>query len=118
MRANLRVHLAERAIAERPRLEARRAEAMTIARSTAARLRNEFGATRVAIFGSLAREDFGLDSDIDIVVWGVARSKQATAFCALGAEQDAPGSFGPDIVFADSASQEFVHAIQDQVLDI
>lgn len=50
----------------------RQALASDIASRCANMLRERYGATRVVLFGSLARGTFGLRSDIDIAVWGVS----------------------------------------------
>jgi predicted nucleotidyltransferase len=56
------------AAAEIARLEA---DAQEDARAIAAMLRRDFGATRVILFGSLARGGFHPDSDIDLAVAGL-----------------------------------------------
>ena len=61
-----------RAQARQERVAARRAAAWEVARRAAAVLKEEFGASRVALFGSLARpEHFHLSSDVDLAVWGL-----------------------------------------------
>lgn len=50
-------------------------KAMTIARKVAAFLKKEYGATRVILFGSLAKGFFEKDSDIDIYFEGTARRR-------------------------------------------
>jgi predicted nucleotidyltransferase len=49
--------------------------AMTIARQVASFLKKEYGATRVILFGSLAKGFFEKDSDIDIYFEGTAKSR-------------------------------------------
>ena len=49
----------------------REARAWDVARLAARRLRDEYGAVRVLVYGSLARGQFQTYSDIDIAVWGV-----------------------------------------------
>lgn len=45
------------------------------ARAAGRVLREQFGATRVVVFGSLAHQLwFSADSDIDLAVWGIAAS--------------------------------------------
>lgn len=56
------------AAAETARLEA---DAQEDARVVAAMLRRDFGATRVILFGSLARGGFHAESDIDLAVAGI-----------------------------------------------
>ncbi|HEY66354.1 MAG TPA: nucleotidyltransferase domain-containing protein, partial [Caldilineae bacterium] len=45
---------------------------MAIARKAAEMLREEFGAIRVVLFGSLARGGpFDMHSDVDLAAWGL-----------------------------------------------
>ena len=51
----------------------RRERAWRVARAAAKVLREQFGATRVVAFGSLAHHDeFTLWSDIDLAAWGIS----------------------------------------------
>jgi predicted nucleotidyltransferase len=50
------------------------AEARGVAVSIAEELRHRFGAKRVVLFGSLARDEFGRWSDIDLAAWGIPAS--------------------------------------------
>jgi len=53
-------------------LAARHARAWQVARAGATLLKEQFGATRVAVFGSLLRpERFFERSDVDLAVWGL-----------------------------------------------
>lgn len=54
-------------------------QATAEARNIAALLRDCYGATRVILFGSLARGGFSLESDIDLAVVGLAKSDFYTA---------------------------------------
>ena len=57
---------------ERQALSCRRERAWVLARQAAAVLRQEFGAQRVALYGSLPRESgFHSRSDVDLAAWGV-----------------------------------------------
>ncbi len=49
------------------------------ARQIAPMLRDRFGATRVILFGSLAKGTFAADSDIDLAVAGIAKADFFTA---------------------------------------
>jgi predicted nucleotidyltransferase len=65
-------------------LASRRDKAWEAARRAAEQLRNEFGASRVVVFGSLAHEDwFTLWSDIDLAAWGIAPSQFYRAVAAV-----------------------------------
>jgi len=61
-------------------LAKRRRRALVVARKAAGLLRNEFGAQKVFIFGSLARRGgFTLWSDIDLAVQGIPSLQYYTA---------------------------------------
>jgi predicted nucleotidyltransferase len=47
---------------------------------------NEFGVTKVVLFGSLARGDAGLHSDVDLLVDGLPREKLFEAMARLARE--------------------------------
>lgn len=56
-----------------PEVSRRREEAWKVARVAAEMLKKRFKATRVVVFGSLARKTvFTRWSDIDLAVWGIA----------------------------------------------
>ena len=62
----------------------RREQAWIVARQAADLLKAEFGAKRVTVFGSLARnEGFSARSDIDLMVEGIAAQDFWRAWCAL-----------------------------------
>ena len=82
----------------------------------ASMLYEDFGATRVAVFGSLAeREWFSSRSDIDIAVWGLSDSaylKAAYDVYYLSSE------FKVDLVDFDSCKGRFRERIQSQIIGI
>lgn len=82
----------------------------------AAMLYENFGATRVAVFGSLAeREWFSPHSDIDIAVWGISDSAY------LKAAYDAyyfSSEFKVDLVDFASCNGDFRKRIQSQIIGI
>ena len=82
----------------------------------ASMLYEDFGATRVAVFGSLAeREWFSSYSDIDIAVWGLsdrAYLKAAYDVYYLSSE------FKVDLVDFDSCKGRFRERIQSQIIGI
>ena len=51
-------------------------------------LRDRFGASRIIVFGSLVRDRFGEDSDIDIAVEGMASADFFEALAAVNASGD------------------------------
>lgn len=65
-------------------LERRRARAWEAARKAAQLLKEEFGATRVVLFGSLANpERFTLWSDVDLAAWGLQPEEVFRAVAAV-----------------------------------
>ena len=63
-----------------------RQKALEVARIAADILRRDFGATRVAVFGSLADDKrFSFWSDIDLASWGVPPHKFFGAVAAVSA---------------------------------
>jgi uncharacterized protein len=65
-------------------IEIRRREAWLLARKAAGLLKSEFGAARVVVFGSLAREDwFTTWSDVDLAAWGISPARYFEAIATL-----------------------------------
>lgn len=82
----------------------------------AERLYKDFGATQVAVFGSLAEADtFSKWSDIDIAVWGIPNDKY---FRAASVTSDISGLFKVDLVDFDSCKGLFRERIQSQLTPI
>jgi len=77
------------------------AAARGVAASIAEELKSRFGAKKVALFGSLARDEFDRWSDIDLVAWGIPASDfyRAVAF-ATGFS----GDWRVDLVDAEDCS--------------
>ena len=76
-------------------------------------LYKDFGATQVAVFGSLAEADtFSKWSDIDIAVWGIPNDKY---FRAASVTSDISGLFKVDLVDFDSCKGLFRERIQSQL---
>lgn len=76
--------------------EQRRARAWEVARQAAKMLKEEFGASQVAVFGSLAQGRWFSDaSDVDIAVWGLKSDDYFTAVARL---QDISPEFQVDLV--------------------
>lgn len=59
------------------------AAAWVTVREAACLLKSQFGATRVIVFGSLVRDLFGEDSDIDIAVEGIKDNRFFEALTAV-----------------------------------
>jgi len=81
---------------ERQALARRRERAWALARQAASLLKEQFGATRVVVFGSLVHKDcFTLWSDVDIAAWGIAPED---TFRAIGAVMDLGGDIEINLV--------------------
>ena len=81
---------------ERQELARRRERAWALAQQAARLLKEQFGATRVVVFGSLVHEDcFTLWSDVDIAAWGIAPED---TFRAIGAVMDLGGDIEINLV--------------------
>ena len=93
------------------KLEERRRSALTLANQAANRLKKEFGATQVILFGSLLTETFHETSDIDLAVIGLPEEKY---FQAVGRLLNL-GNF--DLVEVQNARPEIAEAIsQGEIL--
>lgn len=76
--------------------------ARIVASAIAKEVKSRFSASRVVLFGSLAREDFQRWSDIDLAVWGVSSADyyRAVAFSSGFSEL-----FKVDLVDAEDCSE-------------
>ena len=82
----------------------------------AAVLYEDFGATQVAVFGSLTEQDsFSKWSDIDIAVWGISDDEY---FLAVSKAMDISGLFKVDLVDFESSKGLFRERIQSQLITI
>ena len=82
----------------------------------AATLYEDFSATQVAVFGSLAEpESFSKWSDIDIAIWGIPNDKY---FRASSVASDISGLFKVDLVDFESCKGVFRERIQRQLTPI
>ena len=82
----------------------------------AATLYEDFDATQVAVFGSLARRDwFSKWSDIDLAVWGIPNDKY---FRAVAATSHISGLFKVDLVDFENSKEPFQEKIQSQLIPI
>ena len=82
----------------------------------ASMLYEDFDATQVAVFGSLAEpEAFSKWSDIDIAVWGIPNDKY---FRASSIASDISGLFKVDLVDFESSKGLFRERIQSQLIPI
>ena len=86
------------------------------AHQVAAMLYEDFGTTRVAVFGSLAGQEwFSKESDIDIAVWGMPSDLYFRAVAqTIGFSQE----FRIDLVNFDNCKGQFQERIQNQAVFI
>jgi predicted nucleotidyltransferase len=100
---------AQRSEDERKAIRQRRQKAIRLARRAAKLLREEFGAKRVMLFGSLAHRGwFTRWSDIDLAAWGIPPKKFYAAVAAMTAMSEA---FRIDLVDPEACSPSLREAI-------
>ena len=95
----------------------RRERAGVAARAAAELLRSRFHATRVVVFGSLARENtsFTRWSDIDIAAWGLA---ERDSLYALGDVMDMDTGFEMNLVDVNVCKLAILESIAREGIDI
>ncbi len=99
-----------------PNAMARRGRAMEISREAARILKKKYGATRVVLFGSLARSSlFAPTSDIDLCVEGVPESLFFEAEAEI--EEMAKG-IRLDLVETKECPAELLREIEDEGIDL
>ena len=95
---------------EQHALTQRRERAWQLARSAAQLLKEQFGATRVVVFGSLTHEGrFTPWSDVDIAAWGL---KKEDTFRAIGAVMDLDNQIALNLVDVNTCRPEIVAVIE------
>jgi uncharacterized protein len=98
------------------RVAQRRQKAWQLARQAAQLLREEFGASRVVVFGSLTREhSFTRWSDIDIAAWGIAAPD---SFRAVGALMDLDEEIAVNLVDIATARPPLLATIEQDGVPI
>jgi len=106
----------ERAGRRRRAREARRQEALALARRLAEMLRQEFGADRVLLFGSVVHARlFHERSDVDLAAWGIAEDRylRAVARCL---EEDP--RFSVDLIRVEEAPPGLLHRIEEEGMEL
>ena len=101
-----------------PEASKRRDDAWKLARVAAGMLKKRFGATRVVVFGSLARNAvFTPWSDIDLAVWGIAPEKY---YQAAGAAMDIGLEEGirVDVVDPKDCDRQFLETVEQEGIDL
>ncbi len=103
--------------AERQRdLEAYRTRALTAARSAARMLRLDFGATRVVLFGSLARRSaISMHTDADLAAEGIPNEMY---FTAVGRLQTIDPLVSIDLVRVEDAPGSLIASLESEGLDL
>ena len=101
---------------EKPELARRREQAWAAARQAAELLRAQFKATRVVVFGSLARESgFTRWSDVDIAAWGIALED---TFRAIGAVMDMNTAIAVNLVDMNTCRRSLLKVIQQYGVEV
>ena len=105
-----------RAAARRKALEPRRERAWEVARRAAALLKQEFGATRVVLFGSLIWPRlFHARSDVDLAVWGL---DERLYFRAVTRLLDLDPEIEVDLIEGEHASASLRAAIEEDGVEL
>jgi predicted nucleotidyltransferase len=95
-------------------LEVRRARGWKVAQQAARILKNDFGATRVVLFGSLLHADlFHSRSDIDLAVLDVQK-----LYSAVSRIMDIDPEFHIDLIPIEDTSLDLLQVIETEGMDI
>jgi uncharacterized protein len=98
------------------RVKTRRERGWKLAKKAAKLLRNQFQATRVAVFGSLLHEArFTAWSDVDIAAWSIPPDQTLRA---IGAVMDLDPSLEINLVDVNTCSQALLKAIENEAVDL
>ena len=110
--AEYRATAQRRAAGRRAALAEKRARALAVASAAARLLKEQFGATRVVLFGSaLGADAFWERSDVDLAAWGVPREDY---FLAVARLQELSSEFSVDLVEADHCKPALATAIDEE----
>ena len=95
---------------ERQALRERERRAWELARQAAAALREQFGVSRVVVFGSLVHPGwFTPWSDVDIAAWGI---RPEDTFRAIGVAMDLDAEIPVNLVDVGACSASLLHTIE------
>ncbi|MCU0913232.1 MAG: nucleotidyltransferase domain-containing protein [Planctomycetes bacterium] len=99
-----------------PQVERRWQQAQQLARDAAQRLRDQFGARRVLLFGSAAeRSSFTRWSDVDLAAWGIPPERFYAAVAAVTSFRvDIP----VDLVDAEQCSEDLKKIIAQEGVEL
>ena len=101
---------------ERRELAQREQRAWELARRAAALLREQFGATRVWVFGSLVKKGcFTPWSDVDVAAWGI---RPEDTFRAIGAVMDIDAEIEVNLVDVNTCRPEFLVSIEREGIEL
>jgi predicted nucleotidyltransferase len=101
---------------EQSELDHRREQAWAAARQAARLLKAQFNATRVVVFGSLARgSGFTRWSDVDVAAWGIAPED---TFRAIGAVLDMDTEIVVNLVDVNTCRTSLLEVIEQDGIDI
>jgi uncharacterized protein len=89
-------------------VSSRRETAKETASSLANELKDRFNATKILLFGSVTRSDFGRSSDIDLAVWGIST---ANYFKAVAYASGYSNIFKIDLVDAENCQPSLLQHI-------
>jgi predicted nucleotidyltransferase len=107
-RATARRHLRR----QRQEMARRREQAWVVARRAARLLKEEYGARRVMLFGSLARDNpFHPRSDVDLIVWGLDEKLYYRVVSRL---LDLDPTIEVDLVRAEEAPPALLQAVNQE----
>jgi len=90
-------------------------EARKLANRLAKELRQQFGAQRVVLFGSLAREELTAHSDIDLAVWGIPPEK---FYSAVAFVTGASISWSVDLIDGDDCPPALLQSIETEGIEL
>ena len=97
---------------ERQEQACRREQAWALARQAAALLKKQFGASRVMLFGSLARGDcFDAHSDVDLMAWGLNEREHYFAVSKL---LELDPAIAVDLILAEHAPPALLAAVEQE----
>jgi predicted nucleotidyltransferase len=101
---------------EKIQYDRRRQAAWQVARQVAQRLRREFGAEKVVIFGSLVRKSwFNQWSDIDLAAWGIPHDR---FFSAVAAATSLSSEFKVDLLDPETCHPTLREIIEQNGLEL
>lgn len=101
---------------EQQELALREKRAWELARRAATLLREQFGATRVMVFGSLAHKGcFTPWSDVDIAAWGI---RSQDTFRAIGAVMDVDAEIEVNLVDVGTCSASLLTTVEREGVEL